>query len=167
MRNQEGGRAATTRHNRRRCGLVATVFTAMAATGLAAPTPVVYGGGSHAHLLTSSTHRVGPLLSPPAGPGLVTTPEAHGAVGDGKANDWAPVQAALAACVEQPSCKVVFAKICEGAEFQLQEDNHCPRNGQHHLSIASLVAPRHAHTPVRLHCAEPTPFCQSPPAPAP
>ena len=47
---------------------------------------------------------------------MVTTPESHGAVGDGKANDWAPVQAALAACVGHPSCKVIFAKHCKSTD---------------------------------------------------
>lgn len=52
-----------------------------------------------------------PTPSPTASE-YVTTPEAHGAIGDGKANDWAPIQAAVASCGTQPTgtpCRVVFA----------------------------------------------------------
>lgn len=44
----------------------------------------------------------------------IVTPEDYGASGDGKSNDWFPIQQALAACASRPSysnttCRVVFA----------------------------------------------------------
>jgi polygalacturonase len=48
---------------------------------------------------------------------IVVTPEEFGAVGDGKANDWVPIQQALAACYDvvynataPNSCRVLFSK---------------------------------------------------------
>jgi polygalacturonase len=49
---------------------------------------------------------------------IVVTPEEFGAVGDGKANDWVPIQQALAACsavvynatAPQQPCRVLFSK---------------------------------------------------------
>ena len=41
---------------------------------------------------------------------FVTTPEQFGAVGDGKANDWVPLQRAISACAEHNPCRVLLAK---------------------------------------------------------
>ena len=54
----------------------------------------------------------------PSGSELLVTPERFGAVGDGAANDWVPVQRALAACAAaiynatapHRSCRVLFSK---------------------------------------------------------
>ena len=52
------------------------------------------------------------VIAPTAALGLYTTsPEKFGAVGDGKANDWSAVQAAVSSCsFQDDACKVVFAK---------------------------------------------------------
>jgi polygalacturonase len=39
-----------------------------------------------------------------------TTPEAHGAKGDGTTNDWAAIVAAVDSCAAYPACTVVFTK---------------------------------------------------------
>jgi polygalacturonase len=39
----------------------------------------------------------------------ITTPEAFGARGDGKANDWQPIQRALASCAGHAACHIKFA----------------------------------------------------------
>ena len=38
----------------------------------------------------------------------VVTPEQFGAVGDGKANDWAAIQKTMAACTNQTYCRIDF-----------------------------------------------------------
>eukprot|EP00040_Diaphanoeca_grandis_P042800 m.266005 g.266005 ORF g.266005 m.266005 type:complete len:409 (+) comp64904_c0_seq1:247-1473(+) len=39
-----------------------------------------------------------------------TTPESFGAFGDGVANDWVPIQHAIASCTNHETCVVVFSK---------------------------------------------------------
>ena len=41
--------------------------------------------------------------------GYVTTPEEHGAKGDGKTNDWLAITAAVNSCSSYSSCHVSFA----------------------------------------------------------
>eukprot|EP01043_Picozoa_sp_COSAG02_P091266 COSAG02_NODE_28008_length_590_cov_0.901804_2_plen_96_part_01 len=67
----------------------------------------------------SSSLAVRPTASGETAPAVtvVVRPEDFGAVGDGKANDWVPIQRALVACataVYSPtaprSCRVLFSK---------------------------------------------------------
>ena len=55
----------------------------------------------------------------------ITTPEAFGAVGDGKANDWKPIQLALASCTKSTDgyCRIDFTKTYLSGQVLIRTSN--------------------------------------------
>ena len=127
-------------------------------------------------LLASSSSVAVPIADEKAaaalGAAIVMRPEDFGAVGDGKANDWVPIQRALAACATvvysaapRRSCRVLFANaylsgplvvnssrttldVAAGARLQMlprpDYEKACPQTGCPFLStVATPDSPGH------------------------